>query len=116
MIMRSFIAKARGVALSVAFFAAAVTGGATAQEFMIPQSSEPPSASVLPGDAKQLSKKALDCSHLVHYLYTRAGFPYPYAPSRALYSGVGGFRRVPQPRAGDLIAWRGHVGIVVNPQ
>ena len=114
--MRSFIARARGIVLSVAFFVTAVTGGAKAQEFMIPQSSESPSANVLPDDAKQLSKGSLDCSHLVHYLYTRAGFPYSYAPSHQLYRGVRGFRRVHQPRAGDVIAWRGHVGIVVDPQ
>jgi hypothetical protein len=114
--MRSFIARAQGIVFSVAFFVAAVSGGAKAQEFMIPQSSESPSANVLPSDAKQLSKRSLDCSHLVHYLYTRAGLPYSYAPSHQLYSGVRGFRRVRQPRAGDLIAWRGHVGIVVDPQ
>jgi len=56
-----------------------------------------------------------DCSHLVHAIYERAGFPYAYAPSKDLYAGVEGFERVKQPQAGDLIVWRGHVGIVVRP-
>ena len=114
--MNSVIARARGVVLSVAFFVAAVTGGATAQELLLPQSSDSAPANVLPSHAEHLSKTTLDCSHLVHYLYTHAGLPYSYAPSHKLYSGVRSFRRVPQPRAGDLIAWRGHVGIVVDPQ
>src|ERR1700693_4868031 len=29
-----------------------------------------------------------DCSHFVHGLYRKAGFPYPYAPSSELYAGV----------------------------
>lgn len=112
--MHSFVARAWGVVLCVAFLAA-VAGRAAAQEFIIPEVNDLP-AKVLPNDAKQLSKSNLDCSHLVHYLYTQAGFPYSYAPSHTLYQGTRGFRRVRQPRAGDLIAWRGHVGIVVDPQ
>ena len=57
----------------------------------------------------------LDCSHLVHAVYEKAGLPYRYATSRALYSGRDEFRRVSQPGAGDLIVWRGHVGIVLDP-
>ena len=56
-----------------------------------------------------------DCSHLVHAIYQRAGFPYAYASSDDLYSGVHGFQRVWQPQPGDLIVWSGHVGIVVRP-
>jgi cell wall-associated NlpC family hydrolase len=56
-----------------------------------------------------------DCSHLVHALYERAGFPYPYSNSRELYAGIGQFQSVAQPQPGDLIVWRGHVGIVVSP-
>jgi hypothetical protein len=57
----------------------------------------------------------LDCSHLVHTIYDRAGFPYPYASSSDLYVGVEEFRVVTRPHAGDLVVWPGHVGIVVNP-
>jgi hypothetical protein len=56
-----------------------------------------------------------DCSHLVHEIYSRAGFSYSYAPSSDLYAGTSEFRRVPAPQVGDLIVWRGHAGIVVNP-
>ena len=58
---------------------------------------------------------AADCSHLVHALYERAGFPYEYAPSSDLYAGIDEFRRVASPEPGDLAVWRGHAGIVVNP-
>jgi cell wall-associated NlpC family hydrolase len=58
---------------------------------------------------------AADCSHLVHTLYVRAGFPYEYAPSSDLYAGTDEFRRVANPQPGDLAVWRGHAGIVVNP-
>jgi len=58
--------------------------------------------------------KAQDCSHLVHQIYTEAGYKYPYASSFELYAGHGNFRRVRHAQAGDLIAWRGHVGIVVS--
>src|SRR5271165_1166800 len=56
-----------------------------------------------------------DCSHLVHAIYQRAGFPYAYASSDDLYAGVQRFQRVAQPQPGDLIVWSGHVGIVVRP-
>jgi hypothetical protein len=56
-----------------------------------------------------------DCSHLVHEIYELSGFPYPYASSVDLYYGIDNFSRVAKPRAGDLVVWRGHVGIVVDP-
>jgi hypothetical protein len=56
-----------------------------------------------------------DCSHLVHAIYERAGFPYAYASSDDIYDGVQGFQRIEQPQPGDLIVWHGHVGIVVRP-
>jgi hypothetical protein len=56
-----------------------------------------------------------DCSHLVHEVYTLAGYPYPYADSFELYAGMHGFVRVAKPQPGDLVVWRGHVGIVVDP-
>ena len=65
--------------------------------------------------SKARHDSANDCSHLVHAVYRRAGFPYVYASSDDLYDGVEGFRRVSKPQAGDLIVWRGHVGIVVQP-
>ena len=56
-----------------------------------------------------------DCSHLVHAIYQQAGFPYSYAPSSEIYAGIEGFQRVKRPQPGDLVVWRGHVGIVVKP-
>lgn len=65
-------------------------------------------------DAKHRDS-AHDCSHLVHAVYQRAGFPYSYASSDDLYDGVEGFRRVSFPQPGDIIVWPGHAGIVVQP-
>jgi hypothetical protein len=56
-----------------------------------------------------------DCSHLVHAVYERAGFPYAYASSADLYTGIAEFRRVFRPQPGDLVVWPGHVGVAVNP-
>lgn len=57
-----------------------------------------------------------DCSHLVHAIYDKAGYPYQYQPSRDLFAGhAPDFRRVTQPQPGDLIVWPGHAGVVVNP-
>ncbi len=56
-----------------------------------------------------------DCSHAVHQIYEAAGYGYPYASSFEIYAGNENFERVKNPHAGDLIAWPGHVGIVVDP-
>lgn len=56
-----------------------------------------------------------DCSHLVHEIYSFAGFGYPYASSFDLYAGSDNFARVRTPQPGDLIVWPGHVGIVLDP-
>ena len=66
-------------------------------------------------DARVRRHSEPDCSHLVHAIYEQAGFPYAYAPSRDLFAGVGGFQRIKQPEPGDLVVWRGHVGIVIKP-
>ena len=63
----------------------------------------------------QVPSGAQDCSHVVHEFYLDAGFEYPYASSFEIYTGNENFARVKMPRAGDLIAWPGHVGIVVDP-
>jgi hypothetical protein len=59
---------------------------------------------------------AQDCSHLVHEIYARAGYEYPYASSYGLYAGNENFERVKNPQPGDLVVWRGHVGIVLDPK
>src|SRR6266853_1384058 len=72
---------------------------------------------VLGAALKSHSRSGLksDCSHLVHAIYERAGFPYSYASSADLYTGIEEFQRVKKPQAGDLVGWRGHVGIVTKP-
>jgi hypothetical protein len=62
------------------------------------------------------SESETDCSHLVHDVYGQAGFPYNYISSRELYVGSTNFTRVRAPQAGDLVVWRGHVGIVISPK
>jgi hypothetical protein len=66
-------------------------------------------------DTRLHATRQRDCSHLVHAIYDRAGFSYPYASSSDLYEGTDEFRRVTHPQPGDLVVWSGHVGIVVNP-
>jgi hypothetical protein len=61
------------------------------------------------------SESETDCSHLVHDVYERAGFAYDYVGSRELYVGSANFTRVRVPQAGDLVVWRGHAGIVIDP-
>ena len=65
-------------------------------------------------DGEETFRDAQDCSHLVHQIYTEAGYDYAYASSFDLYAGHGSFRRVRHAQAGDLIAWPGHVGIVLD--
>jgi hypothetical protein len=62
------------------------------------------------------SESETDCSHLVHDIYEQVGFPYEYVSSRELYIGSTNFTRVRVPQGGDLVVWRGHVGIVIDPQ
>ena len=66
-------------------------------------------------ETRHKSAQSSDCSHLVHAIYEKAGFPYKYESSRDLYAGDDAFQRVWRPQAGDLIVWPGHAGIVVNP-
>jgi cell wall-associated NlpC family hydrolase len=66
-------------------------------------------------DPKVRRHTGQDCSHLVHAIYNKAGFPYSYATSDDLYDGVEGFLRVSYPQPGDVVVWPGHAGIVVRP-
>jgi NlpC/P60 family len=63
---------------------------------------------------EQPAPGAEDCSHLVHEIYERAGFVYPYASSNELYAGSESFARVKNPQPGDVIVWPGHAGIVFD--
>ena len=66
-------------------------------------------------DSRHHADFSSDCSHFVHELYESAGFPYEYASSSELYTGIDEFRLVANPQPGDLAVWPGHAGIVVNP-
>jgi len=66
-------------------------------------------------DSKTPRRAERDCSHLVHAIYERAGFPYSYADSDDVYTGVEGFQRVSKPQSGDIVVWHGHMGIVIRP-
>jgi cell wall-associated NlpC family hydrolase len=66
-------------------------------------------------DSRPRVRSENDCSHLAHAIYQRAGFPYTYASSSDLFDGIVSFERVSHAQPGDLIVWRGHVGIVVKP-
>jgi cell wall-associated NlpC family hydrolase len=66
-------------------------------------------------DAHVRASRQRDCSHLVQAIYSKAGFPYPYASSSDLYAGTDDFERVTNPQPGDLVVWPGHVGIVISP-
>lgn len=48
-------------------------------------------------EREQKTGRRPDCSHLVHEVYTLAGYPYPYADSFDLYVGTGSFVRVATP-------------------
>ncbi|PYV32815.1 MAG: hypothetical protein DMG09_23655 [Acidobacteria bacterium] len=67
------------------------------------------------GHQRQTASKP-DCSHLVHEVYTLVGLEYRFARSNDLYQGAQSFERVARPQPGDLIVWRGHVGLVVDPE
>lgn len=56
---------------------------------------------------------ATDCSHFVHEIYQRAGLPYGFRTSRELRDAPE-FELLPESEAlpGDLMLFRGHVGIV----
>src|SRR5580700_9290510 len=66
-------------------------------------------------ESRKFADSNADCSNLVHAIYERAGFTYSYANSAGLYEGIKEFRRVLHPQPGDLVVWRGHVGIVISP-
>jgi len=66
-------------------------------------------------ESRKSTDSNADCSNLVHTIYERAGFAYSYSNSFELYLGIKEFRRVLHPQPGDLVVWRGHVGIVISP-
>src|SRR6267154_2572447 len=116
-----------GIALAVCLAAAWTPGGPAARAQAAPAAQgSAPSFRLLNAkqgrsivdaakDQEQTGRDPQDCSHLVHQAYLDAGFEYPYVNSFELYAGNENFQRVRHPRAGDLIVWPGHVGIVLDP-
>ncbi len=94
---------------------AASTEQASAPTFRLLNAKEGRSIVDAAKDQEQTERDPQDCSHLVHQAYLDAGFEYPYANSFELYAGNENFLRVRHSRAGDLIVWPGHVGIVLDP-
>jgi hypothetical protein len=119
----------RGFAVAVGLMCACLVGGfpAQAQVATSVRAPRPDSSSRLlnvqegrsiahaAAEQNELASEAQDCSHFVHQIYVSAGFEYPYVSSFEIYTGNENFQRVKFPRAGDLIVWPGHVGIVLNP-
>ncbi|HEY8278592.1 MAG TPA: NlpC/P60 family protein [Bdellovibrionota bacterium] len=60
-------------------------------------------------------EKETDCSHFVHEVYRRAGLPYAFRTTRDL-ANAREFDLLPErnARPGDLMLFRGHVGIVAD--
>jgi cell wall-associated NlpC family hydrolase len=56
-------------------------------------------------------KTGIDCSHFVWRVFQEAGYKVPYRSSSALAREV---KRVKNPIPGDLVLYRGHVGIYVG--
>ena len=114
----------RASCCAIAFCIAAVA--ASAQRTAEPRDPAPAVRFVSAEQGRKIAAAALepeeplrgaqDCSHLVHQVYSLAGYEYPYASSFDLYAGTGNFRRVRHAQAGDLITWPGHVGIVLDPK
>lgn len=66
-------------------------------------------------DPEKGIEKETDCSRFVHEVYRRAGLPYSFRPTQSL-KGAEEFDILPEKEAspGDLMLFRGHVGIVDN--
>jgi len=117
-----YILRAGSCTLALCIAAAA----AVAQRSGEPQDAAPAVRLVSAQQGRKIAAAALeqeeplhgaqDCSHLVHQVYSLAGYEYPYASSYDLYAGNGNFRRVRHAQPGDLITWPGHVGIVLDPK
>jgi NlpC/P60 family len=113
---------ARACCWTFALCAGSIT--ASAQGTPERQQAAPAMRLVTPEEGRQIAAIAVeedgpirgrqDCSHLVNQIYMNAGYEYPYASSFELYAGNGKFRRIRHPQPGDLIAWPGHVGIVLD--
>jgi hypothetical protein len=113
--MKKICKKPEILGLFLAVFFSTSTIFAVASPTVIQNSESPGTQTFLRQLESQELTTSLDCSHFVHTLYGRAGLRYEYATSFTLYRGTSAFQRVPLPESGDLVVWRGHAGIVVDP-
>jgi hypothetical protein len=126
--MKSKLGRCAGkdFALSLSFLCFLAAVPARAQVTDAPQEKTPATRLLTMEEGRTIADAALrleqpepgtlDCSHIIHQIYSDAGFDYPYASSFELFAGEENFIRVRFPRPGDLIVWPGHVGIVVDPE
>jgi hypothetical protein len=120
-------AAARGLTSALVFAWACVMGVSpvNAQETVAAHEQEPAARLLTAAEGRKVvntaweldppARRTQDCSHIVHQIYTNAGFEYPYASSFEIYAGNENFEPVKIPQSGDLVVWPGHVGIVVDP-
>lgn len=58
------------------------------------------------------TREGVDCSHLVHEVYEEIGLSYPYASSREFtVKAASYFQKVNIPREGNVVLYKGHMGI-----
>jgi len=62
-----------------------------------------------------IDPNGIDCSHYVHEVYRDSGHPYEYKQT-SHFSSSKSFIKVDNPRPGDVVLWKGHMGIVVDPE
>jgi hypothetical protein len=114
-LMKKICKKPEILGLFLAVFLSTSPVFAVASPTVIQNSELPTTQTFLRQLETQELTTSLDCSHFVHTLYGRAGLHYDYATSFTLYRGTTAFQRVSLPESGDLVVWRGHTGIVVDP-
>ena len=71
----------------------------------------PKSRYQLPPPIGARAEEATDCSHFVHEIYDRVGLSYEYQSTQTLGCLTLFQKTEEAPQAGDLILYRGHVGI-----
>jgi len=59
---------------------------------------------------------AIDCSNLVHIIYTNSGLSYEYATTRDMHSDSAkyGFLKTTSPKDGDIVLISGHMGVITD--
>jgi hypothetical protein len=61
------------------------------------------------------SSKGIDCSHFTWNVYKEAGLEYSYKSTRE-FESLTTFQKVDRPYEGDVVLYKGHMGIYTNGQ